>query len=844
MARELQLLWHGPFREPTGYADEGRAFLLSLERSGYTIAAREAPWLGADPGLPASHTAAIDRACARPVPEGELVLVSHLVPRPGQPLSERGPTVARTMFETDRIPPLFLARLMEVDEVWVPCDFNLDTFRRGGLPGSKLHVLPETIDFELYDPAATEPLDIPGTRGFTFLSNFDFTDRKGCDILLAAWADAFDPDDDVCLVLKCLSLNDGARPLADRVAELVGPRPTAPVVLVDRLMGAAEMPSLYAAADAYVMASRGEGWGRPYMEAMAMGLPTIGSRWSGNLMFMHDANSWLVDGAVVDVAEGAQSHAAALYRGHRWFEPDREALAAALREVAAGASKAPARPELIERFGPEPIAARIAELTEGALERARWRRSRPVACVWRGDWGSIHSLAVVNEAIADAIEADAPVERRLAGDEPAASRGRRRRPAVAAELRGAERRPVRPVPAVGVRSSPGRLGRREPNRVVDEVWTPSESARQSWIASGLSPELVQVVPNAVDLRHFTPEGAERVLPTGASTVFLFVGGAIWRKGIDVLLRAYAEAFDEEDDVCLVVKTFGGETVYRGQTPGSLFDTFSGPELLVLDDEVPFSELPALYRAADVLVQPYRAEGFCLPALEALACGLPVITTAGGPTDDFVGDLCGWRIPSTHRPLEPEAFGDDLRLGAEGFTLEPDHAALVAALRAAADPGARASRARSARSHAERFSWARAAEAARARLAALEGREPIRRIRAQAVESGRSLRLVAVDDWPAALRAFAEAFGPDDPVTLVLPGVTAEEALALVDGDAIADVALVDGDPTALVLGADAVVGAHPRARASVAADPEALKRLMSRPMTGGTSTTMTVEGAC
>jgi glycosyltransferase involved in cell wall biosynthesis len=843
MARELQLLWHGPFREPTGYADEGRAFLLSLERGGYTIAAREAPWLGADPGLPASHTSAIDRACARPIPEGELVLVSHLVPRPGQPLSERGPTVARTMFETDRIPPLFLARLMEVDEVWVPCDFNLDTFRRGGLPGSKLHVLPETIDFELYDPAATEPLDIPGMRGFTFLSNFDFTDRKGCDILLAAWADAFDPDDDVCLVLKCLSLNDGARPLADRVAELAGLRPTAPVVLVDRLMGAAEMPSLYAAADAYVMASRGEGWGRPYMEAMAMGLPTIGSRWSGNLMFMHDANAWLVDGSVVDVAEGAQSHAAALYRGHRWFEPDREALAATLREVAAGASKAPARPELIECFGPEPIAARIAELTEGALERARWRRSRPVACVWRGDWGSIHSLAIVNEAIADAIEADAPVERRLAADEPVAN---------AAVGVAQQWPPSFEAPSDGpfVLYQPWEFGAvpaawvTRANRVVDEVWTPSESARKSWIASGLSPELVQVVPNAVDLRHFTPEGPERALPTGASTVFLFVGGAIWRKGIDVLLRAYAEAFRERDDVCLVVKTFGGETVYRGQTPGSMFDTFSGPELLVLDDEVPFSELPALYRAADVLVQPYRAEGFCLPALEALACGLPVITTAGGPTDDFVGDLCGWRIPSSRRPLEPDAFGDDLRLGAEGFTLEPDHNALVAAFRAAADPGARADRARSARAHAQRYSWARAAEAAKARLTALEGREPIRRVRAQAVESGRSLRLVAVDDWAAALLAFAEAFGPDDPVTLVLPGVTADEALALVDGDAIGDVALVNGDLTALVLGADAVIGAHPRARVSVAADPEALKRLIARPMTGGTSTTMTAEGAC
>ena len=66
------------------------------------------------------------------------------------------------------------------------------------------------------------------------------------------------------------------------------------------------MPRLYAAADAYVLPTRGEGWGRPYMEAMAMGLPTIGSRWSGNLEFMHDGNAWLVDGELVPVAHGME----------------------------------------------------------------------------------------------------------------------------------------------------------------------------------------------------------------------------------------------------------------------------------------------------------------------------------------------------------------------------------------------------------------------------------------------------------------------------------------------------------------------------------------------------------
>ena len=43
-----------------------------------------------------------------------------------------------------------------------------------------------------------------------------------------------------------------------------------------------DLPKLYKAADAFVLPSRGEGWGRPHVEAMAMGLPVIATNWSGS----------------------------------------------------------------------------------------------------------------------------------------------------------------------------------------------------------------------------------------------------------------------------------------------------------------------------------------------------------------------------------------------------------------------------------------------------------------------------------------------------------------------------------------------------------------------------------
>ena len=50
----------------------------------------------------------------------------------------------------------------------------------------------------------------------------------------------------------------------------------------------------------------------------------------------------------------------------------------------------------------------------------------------------------------------------------------------------------------------------------------------------------------------------------------------------------------------------------------------------LTDDLDDDGLAALYRACDVLVHPYRGEGFAMPVLEAMACGLPVIVTARRP----------------------------------------------------------------------------------------------------------------------------------------------------------------------------------------------------------------------
>lgn len=257
--------------------------------------------------------------------------------------------------------------------------------------------------------------------------------------------------------------------------------------------------------------------------------------------------------------------------------------------------------------------------------------------------------------------------------------------------------------------------------LADEVWTPSRFSRRVLLDSGL--HTVHVVPNGVDPDDFSPGGPAAPLATAKRFRFLFLGGTIFRKGIDVLLDSYCRAFDAADDVCLVIKDAGG-SIYEAQKSRHLVAerqaTPRAPEILYLDEQVGDAELAALYRACDVFVAPYRGEGFSLPTLEAMACGLPVIVTGGGATDDFSDAETGWRIAAAPRQLGSQLFG--LPLAAPAVVAEPDGDHLVALLcEAYADRATVATKGIAAALRARQaWTWADAAGHALARIDALCG----------------------------------------------------------------------------------------------------------------------------
>jgi glycosyltransferase involved in cell wall biosynthesis len=259
---------------------------------------------------------------------------------------------------------------------------------------------------------------------------------------------------------------------------------------------------------------------------------------------------------------------------------------------------------------------------------------------------------------------------------------------------------------------------------ADLVVVHSQHVADVVAAAGRDPASIVQMPHGVDapMHELAPPDPRILQWKGARPAVLFCGGLVWRKGFDVFLHAVLAARKAGHDFVVVVKSVGSEQHYGRFHLGELVrrcqQTPGTPPLLLIEDDMSREQMASLYAACDVLLHPYRGEGFGLPVLEARACGLPVIATGGGAADALLHGPGAVTIPSQRRPLDlPGAH-----IGSP-WVLEPS----------AADAGRllidtlthRAERREQARGSAaamrQEFAWDRAAEAIERLALAAQGR---------------------------------------------------------------------------------------------------------------------------
>ena len=208
---------------------------------------------------------------------------------------------------------------------------------------------------------------------------------------------------------------------------------------------------------------------------------------------------------------------------------------------------------------------------------------------------------------------------------------------------------------------------------VDVVIANSETTRRALVSHGARDDTIVVAHLGLTaLPEVEPATFERI-----DQYVLCVGTVDLRKGQDVLVRAWGRLSHPRTALILVGPDGQGAGQIRSEAPGGQADVrFLGR----VDDR----RLAALYRGAAAVAVPSRAEGFGMPALEAMALGIPVVGSDLDAVREVTGDAA-WLVA-------PED---------EGALAE----ALEAALRGAADVQARVA---AGRERASRFSWAECA----------------------------------------------------------------------------------------------------------------------------------------
>jgi glycosyltransferase involved in cell wall biosynthesis len=301
-----ELNWHSVLdawqASAEGYATVGRQLLQALGRRGVDVTM----------ALPKNQPVEEFRQHYRPVTHwGRFAFHCDHRLEPGRLRCDR--VVCLWMWESTGVPPSCVEKInRSVTLQYVPCRQNRDALRDCGVE-TPIKVLHLGIDPEAFPALNRSPSD-----EFTFGCFGDFSRRKGIDVLVRAFQDEFRTGEPARLVLK----STGRAPVYD----IRHPR----VTLVSGRLSQAGLLEFLRRMDAFVLPSRGEGFGLCGIEAMATGLPLIATNWGGPSEYMKHEYAYPLDYQLVDAWGDDSNHST---YGGQWAEPDYEHLRYLMRRL-------------------------------------------------------------------------------------------------------------------------------------------------------------------------------------------------------------------------------------------------------------------------------------------------------------------------------------------------------------------------------------------------------------------------------------------------------------------------------------------------------------------------------
>ena len=319
-----------------GLGEDVRLLRAALDQANVANFVVKAPWhitareLVDEPVLDASDTGFDSDVIFYAMPPFDTVM---LLNKTGARAFSARRKIGFWQWELERFPVQAKLAMNLVDEIWCHSEHAATAFRQAtDKPVIKVPLPVSVPDTGIASRAA---FGLPG-QAFVVFTSFDGASaiaRKNPLAAILAFQRAFPADGSVNarLIVKAMNTDNDSlwRECLRKAA--VDQR----IVVIDTVLDRDVYYRLLRACDAVISLHRAEGFGRLMAEAMACGIPVIASGYSGNLDFMTDENSWLIDGDLIPVLPGDY----AFHQGQRWLEPDIEKAARALRECATDEAK-------------------------------------------------------------------------------------------------------------------------------------------------------------------------------------------------------------------------------------------------------------------------------------------------------------------------------------------------------------------------------------------------------------------------------------------------------------------------------------------------------------------------
>jgi len=291
----MEIHWYGHFTSYSGFSRQNRAYAFGLSNKNTKVKV-DIQECAVDINK-ATHEQLKLMAKTEISPSAPKVYGATVPLR----LAHGGPKILYTMMETSQtLHKGYVDRINLYDEIWVPTQQGKELFKTNGVRPN-IKVMPLGVDTTRYQPNARPMRFDCGLKRFVFLSVFKWGYRKGYDILLKAFMEEFSSSDDVSLlIVSRTDVNHKPEIIMEdfkniRNGILKSDADVPHIALYDKPIKEKDMPGVYAAADSFVLISRGEGFGLGYYEAGAAGIPVIGSNCSGQADLLDYENSYLVE---------------------------------------------------------------------------------------------------------------------------------------------------------------------------------------------------------------------------------------------------------------------------------------------------------------------------------------------------------------------------------------------------------------------------------------------------------------------------------------------------------------------------------------------------------------------